>query len=343
MSNPASFATAATTEGNNTFTGDQTVTGALAVTGNTTLTGDLTVTGRLTATGGADFAEVRAATTANITLSGAQTIDGVSVVAGNRVLVKNQSTASQNGLYLAAASAWSRAVDLPVGASAAGLLVIVQEGSVNADTTFLCTSDVGSDVVGTNNLVFASGAVVDSLLLHKAGAESITGVKTFTADPVLAAEAAHVLIVGASTTTDTAGGALAIRAGAGAATNANGGALTLDAGAKAGSGTDGAVSLGATNAEAVTIGRTGKTTTIPGALAVTQATTLTGNVGVGAAPVASAALAVTSVTQGFLPPVMTEVERDAIATPAEGLVIYNTTSHKLNVRVAAAWEAITSA
>ena len=43
MSNPASFATAATTEGNNTFAGDQTVTGALAVTGNAAATGTVTV------------------------------------------------------------------------------------------------------------------------------------------------------------------------------------------------------------------------------------------------------------------------------------------------------------
>ena len=57
-------------------------------------------------------APVRAATTANITLSGPQTIDGVSVVAGNRVLVKNQSSAAQNGIYVAAAGAWSRATDM---------------------------------------------------------------------------------------------------------------------------------------------------------------------------------------------------------------------------------------
>lgn len=57
-------------------------------------------------------APARAATTANITLSGAQTIDTVSVVAGNRVLVKNQTTASQNGIYVAAASAWTRATDM---------------------------------------------------------------------------------------------------------------------------------------------------------------------------------------------------------------------------------------
>src|SRR5574343_963665 len=53
----------------------------------------------------------RAATTANITLSGTQTIDGVSVIAGDRVLVKNQSTASANGIYVVAAGAWSRSSD----------------------------------------------------------------------------------------------------------------------------------------------------------------------------------------------------------------------------------------
>ena len=80
-----------------------------------------------------------------------------------------------------------------------------------------------------------------------------------------------------------------------------------------------------------------------GTLAVTGASTFTGNVGVGGAAVASAALTVTSTTQGLLFPRMTEVQRDAIAAPAAGLVIYNTTTNKLNLRVAAAWEVITSA
>lgn len=57
-------------------------------------------------------APTRAATTANITLSGAQTIDTVSIVAGNRVLVKNQTNAEENGIYVAAAGAWSRAADM---------------------------------------------------------------------------------------------------------------------------------------------------------------------------------------------------------------------------------------
>jgi hypothetical protein len=51
------------------------------------------------------------ATLANITLSGLQTIDGHAVVAGDRVLVKDQSTAANNGIYLASASAWTRSLD----------------------------------------------------------------------------------------------------------------------------------------------------------------------------------------------------------------------------------------
>ena len=57
----------------------------------------------------------RAATTANITLSGTQTIDGITLVAGDRVLVKNQTTASQNGIYEVASSGWTRAYDFSYG------------------------------------------------------------------------------------------------------------------------------------------------------------------------------------------------------------------------------------
>ena len=103
---------------------------------------------------------VKVATTANITLSGTQTIDGVAVSADERVLVKDQSTASQNGLYLCKASTWERTTDLATGANAAGMFTFVEQGTVNADNGFTCTSNSGSAVVGTNNLVFAqfSGA-----------------------------------------------------------------------------------------------------------------------------------------------------------------------------------------
>ena len=103
---------------------------------------------------------VKATTTANITLSGTQTIDGVSLSADDRVLVKNQNTASENGLYLCKASSWTRTDDLAAGADAAGAFVFVEQGTVNAENGFVCTSNKGSAVVGTNNLAFAqfSGA-----------------------------------------------------------------------------------------------------------------------------------------------------------------------------------------
>ena len=103
---------------------------------------------------------VKATTTANITLSGTQTIDGVSLSADDRVLVKNQNTASENGLYLCKASSWTRTTDLAAGADAAGAFVFVEQGTVNAENGFVCTSNKGSAVVGTNNLAFAqfSGA-----------------------------------------------------------------------------------------------------------------------------------------------------------------------------------------
>ena len=104
-----------------------------------------------------------AATTANITISTAlnngDTLDGVTLSTNDRVLVKDQSTASENGIYIVGSSP-ARASDLAAGADAAGMFTFVEQGSVNADNGFVCTSNKGSAVVGTNNLTFAqfSGA-----------------------------------------------------------------------------------------------------------------------------------------------------------------------------------------
>jgi len=103
---------------------------------------------------------VRAATTANITLSGEQTIDGVAVVAGNRVLVKNQSTASENGIYVAAAGAWARATDFDSDAEVTpGAFTFVEEGTTNGDAGFVLTTNAPI-TVGSTSLTFAqfSGA-----------------------------------------------------------------------------------------------------------------------------------------------------------------------------------------
>jgi hypothetical protein len=97
---------------------------------------------------------VRAATTANITLSGNQTIDGVSVVTGDRVLVKNQTTANANGIYVAASGAWTRATDFDVSTeSIAGTAMLVTEGATNGDKAFTLSTD-GAITLGTTSLTF---------------------------------------------------------------------------------------------------------------------------------------------------------------------------------------------
>jgi len=103
---------------------------------------------------------VRAATVGAITLSGTQTIDDVAVVAGDRVLVKNQGTASENGIYVAASGAWSRSADADSNAEVtAGMFTFVEEGTANADSGWVLTTN-NPIVVGSTSLVFAqfSGA-----------------------------------------------------------------------------------------------------------------------------------------------------------------------------------------
>ena len=104
-----------------------------------------------------------AATTGNITIATAlnngDTLDGVSLSTNDRVLVKDQSSASENGIYIVGSSP-ARADDLAAGADAAGMFTFVEKGTVNADNGFVCSSDKGSAVGGTNNLTFVqfSGA-----------------------------------------------------------------------------------------------------------------------------------------------------------------------------------------
>lgn len=93
---------------------------------------------------------VKAATTADITLSGEQTIDGIALVAGDRCLVKNQSDASENGIYQVSASAWSRTFDLDDWLEIPSASVSVEEGSTNADTSWNCTADQGGTLETTD-------------------------------------------------------------------------------------------------------------------------------------------------------------------------------------------------
>jgi len=117
---------------------------------------------------------VRAATTADIALSGTQTVDGVSLNAGDRVLVKNQTIGSQNGLYNVASGLWTRTADsdATTGELAGGSFVFVQEGAVNADSGWVCTND-GAVTLGTTALTFTqfsgAGMVVAGAGLTKTG------------------------------------------------------------------------------------------------------------------------------------------------------------------------------
>ena len=88
------------------------------------------------------------ATTANITLSGTQTIDGVAVVTGDRVLVKDQTTVSQNGIYTVAAGAWARTSDADTAAEIAGGMTVVDSGTANGGATW-ATSFKTTDALGT--------------------------------------------------------------------------------------------------------------------------------------------------------------------------------------------------
>ena len=83
---------------------------------------------------------VKCATTASITLSGLQTIDTYTTLSGDRVLVKNQGTSSENGIYVASASAWTRAADMDVWAEVPGAYTVVIGGSTNANTGWVSTS-----------------------------------------------------------------------------------------------------------------------------------------------------------------------------------------------------------
>ncbi|MGO1073240.1 phage tail-collar fiber domain-containing protein [Lysobacter sp. CA199] len=100
----------------------------------------------------------RVATTVQTALTGLQTIDGVAVVAGDRVLVRAQANATQNGLYVAAAGAWSRATDADAAIEVTpGLFVTIEEGTANGDSLWQLVTD-GAITPATTPLTFEMAA-----------------------------------------------------------------------------------------------------------------------------------------------------------------------------------------
>jgi hypothetical protein len=109
-------------------------------------------------------ASVVAATTTNGTLATAfangQIIDGVTLATGNRILIKNQTDETVNGIYVVAASgAPSRSTDMDAGSEFPGAYAFVEQGTVNGDTGWVCTNN-SPVTLGTTNIVFTqfSGA-----------------------------------------------------------------------------------------------------------------------------------------------------------------------------------------
>ena len=105
----------------------------------------------------------RVATTANITLSGEQSIDGITTTT-DRVLVKNQSTGSQNGIYVSASGSWARSTDADADSEVtSGLYTFITEGTANGSQGFVLTTD-DPITVGSTALVFSQFSGVGDLV-----------------------------------------------------------------------------------------------------------------------------------------------------------------------------------
>ena len=124
-----------------------------------------------------------AATTGNIDLTAdlqnGDTIDGVTLVTGDRVLVKDQTDATANGLYIAVASGTaSRDPEYDTIAELSGSMVVVNQGSTNDNKIFLCTTDSDA-TIGVSNITYtqvtpSNSGTVTSIGVADAGASEFT-------------------------------------------------------------------------------------------------------------------------------------------------------------------------
>lgn len=99
------------------------------------------------------------ASTANVNLStdveDGDTLDGVTLLAGMRILLKDQTTQTENGPWVVAASGPpSRPADFATGLQVGGAMVVVNQGTANNDTVWMCTNNAGSDTVDIDNLTW---------------------------------------------------------------------------------------------------------------------------------------------------------------------------------------------
>jgi len=99
-------------------------------------------------------AECQVTTTVNITLSGLQTIDGYTTLVGDRVLVKNQTNQTENGIYVAATGAWARSSDANTYASLVSAFTFIQNGATQQNSGWACTIPT-SGTLGVTNITWA--------------------------------------------------------------------------------------------------------------------------------------------------------------------------------------------
>lgn len=149
---------------------------------------------------------VRLATTANGALTtayaNAQIVDGITLVTGDRILIKNQTAQSENGLYTVnATGAPTRALDMDIWSEVPGAWVTVQQGTLNADTTWLSTADTGGTLNTTaitwNNPITGAGLTAANFVDKEIPTGAINGVNaafTLANVPVLGSE--HVYLNG---------------------------------------------------------------------------------------------------------------------------------------------------
>lgn len=122
---------------------------------------------------GTTLTNVRVASTGNVAVAtgGLLTIDGVALSAGDRVLLKDQTTGSQNGIYVANAAAWTRATDADSQAELLGATVTVSEGVTNITARFVQIT-TGTITVGTTAINWRS-PLADEIARYSARAEAM--------------------------------------------------------------------------------------------------------------------------------------------------------------------------